>query len=192
MELVVRGGVIVDRRLAELEDDRVATIYAAQLDRLVALGCLLTGNPADAEDLAQEVFTDLIRRSRVEPGFLREPSWPWLRLAMVRLAMRRRHQVAAELRRMMRAYQPPVEAQWSEESLGYLAAISRLPARMRACVVLFYQEDLSTAQVAETLHCSTKTVENQLREGRRRLAAELRLADAAPVAGRRENHAQRS
>jgi hypothetical protein len=109
MDLVVSGGAIVDMGLRELEDDRVASIYTTQIDRVVALGCLLTGNPAEAEDLAQEVFTGVIRRSRKEPGFLHEPTWPWLRLAVVRLAMRRRRQLAAELRRMMRTYQPTSE-----------------------------------------------------------------------------------
>ena len=189
---VVSGGAIVEMGLQELEDDRVASIYATQIDRVVALGCLLTGNPTEAEDLAQEVFTGVVRRSRKEPGFLREPSWPWLRLAMVRLAMRRRRQLAAELRRMMRTYQPRGDGPWAGESLDYVAAISRLPARMRACIVLFYQEDLSTEQVAGTLGCSAKTVENHLREARRRLAVALRLDDDPRMHGMRENDAQPS
>ena len=176
----------------EVKDERVAAIYAAHIDRVVALGCLLTGNPNDAEDLAQEVFTGIVRRNHVEPGFLRDPAWPWLRLAVVRLAMRRRRQLAAELRRLIRTYQPPADGPWSGESLDYVAAMSRLPARMRACAVLFYQEDLSTAQVADTLGCSAKTVENQLREARRRLALAFRLDDEAWAPGTRENHARPS
>jgi RNA polymerase sigma-70 factor (ECF subfamily) len=179
MDLVLDMGG--DRRmpLQELEDERVAAVYATQIDRVVALGCLLTGNPSEAEDLAQEVFTGIVQRSRREPGFLREPTWPWLRLAMVRLAMRRRRQLAAEVRRMMRLYQLPADEPWAGDSLDYVAAIKRLPARMRTCVVLFYQEDLSTAQVAETMGCSAKTVENQLRDARHRLATALRLDDGA-------------
>lgn len=192
MDLVVSGGALVDMAVDDLKDERVAAIYAAQIDRVVALGCLLTGNPSEAEDLAQEVFTGIVRRSRREPGFLREPVWPWLRLAVVRLAMRRRRQLAAELRRMIRNYQPPGDGPWAGESLDYIAAISRLPARMRACTVLFYQEDLSTVQVAGTLGCSAKTVENQLREARRRLALALRLDDDPWMSGTRENHARPS
>ena len=176
-------------RVQSVGDDQVAGIYASQIDRVVALGCLLTGNPAEAEDLAQEVFTGIVRRMCREPGFLHEPAWPWLRLAMVRLAMRRRRQLAAEVRRMILTYQPPDDGLRAGESLDYIAALSRLPARMRACVVLFYQEDLSTAQVAEALRCSPKTVENQLREARHRLARALRLDDTTPAARRRENHA---
>ena len=41
--------------------------------------------------------------------------------------------------------------------------------RMRATVVLFYAEDLSTSEVAAHLDCSPRTVENQLRLARQRL-----------------------
>ena len=181
MDPVVGGGAIAVMRAQEIEDARLASIYATQIDRVVALGCLLTGNPAEAEDLAQEIFTGIVRRSRREPGFLHEPTWPFLRLAMVRLAMRRRRQLAAELRRMVFTYQPPADGSLADETLDYLAAVSHLPARMRACLVLFYQEDLSTSHVADTLGCSAKTVENQLREARHRLAMTLSL-DKDPVA----------
>lgn len=63
---------------------------------------------------------------------------------------------------------------------------------MRACVVLFYQEDLSTAQVAGTLGCSAKTVENQLREARRQLAVALELDEQPGPSGMRGNDAQPS
>ena len=179
-------------RPQEFENDRLASIYATQIDRAVALGCLLTGNPAEAEDLAHEVFTGIVRRTRREPGFLREPAWPWLRLAMVRLATRRRRQVAAELRRMVFTYQPPVDGPLADATLDYLDAVSRLPARMRACVVLFYQEDLSTTQVADTLGCSAKTVENQLREARHRLAVTLRLGEDPVASAVKETDAQPS
>jgi DNA-directed RNA polymerase specialized sigma24 family protein len=48
---------------------------------------------------------------------------------------------------------------------------------MRATVVLFYGEDLSTAQTAAALKCSPRTVENQLRAARRRLADQMQWAD---------------
>ena len=192
MDPAVGGGATAVMREQEIEDARLASIYATQIDRVVALGCLLTGNPAEAEDLAQEIFTGIVRRSRREPGFLHEPAWPFLRLAIVRLAMRRRRQLAAELRRMVFTYQPPADGSLADETLDYLAAVSRLPARMRACVVLFYQEDLSAAQVADTLGCSAKTVENQLREARHRLTMTLSL-DKDPVASAvKETDAQRS
>jgi DNA-directed RNA polymerase specialized sigma24 family protein len=43
--------------------------------------------------------------------------------------------------------------------------------------VLFYGEDLSTAQTARAMGCSPRTVEIQLRAARRRLATQMRWDD---------------
>jgi RNA polymerase sigma factor (sigma-70 family) len=58
---------------------------------------------------------------------------------------------------------------WDRQSIDVVRALRRLPPRMRTCAVLAYFEDQSTEVVAATLGCSTKTVENQLRESRHRL-----------------------
>ena len=63
------------------------------------------------------------------------------------------------------------DGSWSSDTIDFITAIQTLPDRMRACVALFYGEDLSTADVAATIGCSEKTVENQLRTARSRLAA---------------------
>jgi RNA polymerase sigma factor (sigma-70 family) len=44
---------------------------------------------------------------------------------------------------------------------GLLRALRRLPPRQRACVVLRYFNDLSVAQTAELLGCTTGTVKSQ-------------------------------
>lgn len=145
------------------------TVYHREFGRLAALGTLLSGDRAAGEDLAQEVFLRALRRDQVEPGHLREPAWPWLRLAMVRLAATRRARIGAELKRLARVYERPRE-NWPAETGDCLRALAALPPRMRACAALFYQEDMSTAEVARTLGCSEKTVENQLARARTRLA----------------------
>jgi DNA-directed RNA polymerase specialized sigma24 family protein len=48
---------------------------------------------------------------------------------------------------------------------------------MRACIVLAYLEDRTVIEIAASLSCSPKTVENQLREGRRRLRVALSQED---------------
>ena len=145
-------------------------VYHREFGRLAALGALLAGDSGAGEDLAQEVFERALRREAREPGHLREPAWPWLRLTLVRLAGTRRARISAEVRRLSRVYERPREEHWPAETLDCLRALSCLPARMRACAVLFYQEDMSTAEVARTLGCSEKTVENQLARARTRLA----------------------
>ena len=75
--------------------------------------------------------------------------------------------------RLARVYERPRHEEWTPDALDFMNALAALPTRMRACVVLFYCEDLPTAHVAETLGCSPRTVENHLRAARQRLAGSL-------------------
>ena len=157
----------------------IEAVYHREFGRLAALGTMLTGDRTAGEDLAQEVFERALRGDARQPGHLREPAWPWLRLALVRLAGTRRTQLAAELRRLVRLYERPRAEHWPADTADCVAALAALPARMRACAVLFYQEDMSTDEVARTLGCSAKTVENQLARARARLAQALATEEVA-------------
>ncbi|HEV3232371.1 MAG TPA: sigma-70 family RNA polymerase sigma factor [Candidatus Dormibacteraeota bacterium] len=166
----------------DVETNRLARIYAAEIARLVALGRLLTGDPASGEDLAHDVFLQATRKSRESPGYLREPAWPWLRTALVRAAGRRRRRALDEIRRLVSSYERPrEEAELPDAVIDCVAALRRLPPRMRACAVLHYVEDLGVNQIAVMLECSPRTVENQLSTARLRLAPML-ADDAEPGA----------
>jgi RNA polymerase sigma factor (sigma-70 family) len=157
-------------------DGPLGRVYAAEISRAIALAMLLTGSAAAAEDLAHDVFVDAIARDRREPGFLRDPAWPWLRLAITRRALRWRQRMSREMDRLIHAYEAGDDS-WDPAHLDLLAALRRLPPRMRACVVLHYQEDLPAADVAIALGCAERTVEAQLYQARKRLATELRRSD---------------
>ena len=58
-------------------------------------------------------------------------------------------------------------------NLDLLAAIAALPPRQRAVVLLRHVEDLSTAEVAEVLHCSEGTVKSQAHHARTALQRQL-------------------
>jgi RNA polymerase sigma factor (sigma-70 family) len=154
-------------------------VYAAEIQRLVALGTVLSGESAAGEDLAHDAFLQLVQRVQREPDYLRGPAWPLLRTMVVRLAMQRRRAWARELRRLARAWQPAPSEGWepSVAVVDWHTALQSLPPRMRATVVLFYGDDLSAAQTAAVLGCSPRTVETQLRTARRRLAAQMQWAD---------------
>ena len=156
--------------------------YVQLRPRLVGLGRLLTREAHAGEDFAQEAFLRLLRAAERDPLYVREPVWPLLRTTLVRLAIQRRRTLLNEARRLVKLYERPSQ-EWTEPTLDYSAALATLPARMRACVALFYGDDMSTADVAVALGCSTKTVENQLRAARQRLAPRLR--ELATVEGGR-------
>jgi RNA polymerase sigma factor (sigma-70 family) len=162
-----------------VESAALDDVYAAEIQRLVALGTVLTGDGAAGEDLAHDAFLQLVQRVRRDPDYLTGPAWPLLRTMVVRLALQRRRAWAREVRRLARVWQPAPSEVWepSVATLDWHSALQMLPPRMRATVVLFYGEDLSTAQTAAALGCSPRTVEIQLRAARRRLAAQMRWDD---------------
>jgi len=152
-------------------DTRVARIYESEIGRLTALGHLLTGDPSAAEDLAQDVFIDLLTELRADADYLQGPPWAWLRTAMVHQAAKRFRFGVREVGRLMRLYEErPMDESWSETTIDYQRALAQLPPRMRACAVLAFSEDMTQAQIAEVLGCSVRTVETQIRYAKPRLA----------------------
>lgn len=162
----------------------LARVYAAEIERLVALGRMLTGDVQAGEDLAHEVFLKAAGQLSRTPGYLRDPAWPWLRTALVRASVDWRRRALREMQRLARAYQRPIDRGMPDGALDCVAALQLLPPRMRACAVLTFGEDLSVAATAEVLGCSPRTVENQLREARRRLALLLADEDTPREGGR--------
>lgn len=173
------AGAVVHGESVALDD-----VYAAEIGRLVALGTVLSGGAASGEDLAQDAFLQLAQRIAREPDYLRAPAWPLLRTMVVRLALQRRRAWAREVRRLARAWQPSPSESWEPNVavIDWHSALQSLPPRMRATVVLFYGEDLSTAQTASALGCSPRTVEIQLRTARQRLCAQMRWNDTEETA----------
>ncbi len=52
-------------------------------------------------------------------------------------------------------------------------AVDKLPEKLRVCVLLFYMEELSVAQVAKTLKLPEGTVKSRLYQARKLLEKEL-------------------
>ncbi|MDX5460074.1 SigE family RNA polymerase sigma factor [Micromonospora tulbaghiae] len=129
---------------------------------------LLTGDHQLAEDLLQSALARTYRHwRRIRDG---DPE------AYVRRVMY--HQQVSWWRRrrvVERLDATPAErggGDHSEETalrLSVVAALRRLTARQRAVVVLRYYEDLTEAQVAETLGCSVGTVKRHGHDAVRRL-----------------------
>src|SRR5438094_780346 len=122
--------------------DRLRAVYEAEVRRAAALGRTLTGDLQTGEDLAQEAFLIAARKLLADPEYLRDPVWPWLRRVVTRLALQRRRRLAREALRLTRLYDCEPPRPDSDARIDYEHALDSLPARMRACVALFYGEDL--------------------------------------------------
>lgn len=123
----------------------------------------LTPNAADAEDLLQTALTktylawDRIADHRAVDGYVRRT------LVNTRTSQWRKRKVdefsTDELPEPHAGGAPDLPEQQAQRD-ALLRAISRLPPRQRAMVVLRYYEDMSEAQTAEVMGVSIGTVKS--------------------------------
>jgi RNA polymerase sigma-70 factor (sigma-E family) len=136
------------------------SFLSAHLDSLVRTAFLLVGSHHGAEDLVMEAVSKCLPRWQTITG---DPL-PYVRKAVV-------HEYLSKLRRLRVVRETPT-AELPESAVrdqqdrvvlraDLLAALTRLPRRQRAVVVLRYLDDLSTRQVAELLQITEGTVRSQ-------------------------------
>jgi len=164
--------------------EAIALLYERHYGELVRLAFALTSDWALAEDLAQEAFARTWRGW----GNIRDQqrASAYLRATVVNLAR-------TSVRRMLRerrGWREPSDPEAADlaVSIDLLRALSRLPARKRACVVLRYYLDLSEADTAAALGVSVGTVKSQTAKALQRL--QRLLSDSGTVAVPRPEHHQ--
>lgn len=156
-------------------------LYRAEYTSMVALARAICGDHNHAEDLAQEAFSRAHRHWSKVSGYDRPGAW--VRRVTINLALSRRRRMQRELTMWARsagAGPEPDASDWGDpaERTGgpddeVWLAVSRLSPRQRAVVALFYQQDLSTAEIANALGCSVSTATSHLNQARTRLATML-------------------
>jgi RNA polymerase sigma-70 factor (ECF subfamily) len=143
----------------ELEFDE---FFASTYPAIVRTAALVVGDREVARELAQDAFvTALLRWKRVRTY---EHPQAWVRTVAFRMALR----VKAREPDRGEGVEPVVFDVTPE--LDVVRAIAQLPRMQRAAVALHYLDDLSVAQVAETLGCAEATARVHLHRGRQRLA----------------------
>lgn len=138
-------------------DQRLSDLYAAHAAGVRRMAYVITGDREEAEDLLQEAFIRLGGRLLT----LREPerATGYLYRTVINLShdhgrrLRRDREIRKRLRRELPA---PTHDVGGED--GVWSALLRLPIRHRAVLFLRYYMDLSEAQTAGLLNCSTSAV----------------------------------
>lgn len=130
----------------------------------------MTGNWADAEDVAQEAFLRLHRRGI---NFEHEGACAaWLFRVTVNLCVDRARSKRATFELQDLESQVPTAEQDAireQEKRRLMAALAQLPPKERAAVVLREIEGLSSEEVAEILGSSSGTVRSQVANAIKRL-----------------------
>ncbi len=169
-----------DTRAADFDE-----FYGAAARRIVRHAYALTGNIADAQDIAQEAFA----RAWQHWGSVRSCDSPeaWVRRVATNLAtsrFRRERTARAAARQLIADDVPTISA----DTVALVAGLRTLPERQRVVLVLHYLADLPVSQVAAELSVPVGSVKAWLSRGREALAAAVRetatgLTDDCPVSG---------
>jgi RNA polymerase sigma-70 factor (sigma-E family) len=150
---------------------------------LLRTAYLLTGDRGHAEDIVQTALLQVARKWRRIRG---EPA-PYARRAVINLAKndwRRRFRRPNESTATVEpGYAPPESDVLLQQVL--LRAVTDLPVRQRAVLVLRYFQDLSIEQTADALGCSTGTVKSQTHHA----LSKLREALGDPADLKENDHA---
>jgi RNA polymerase sigma-70 factor (sigma-E family) len=141
------------------ETEGYAALVAARAPALLRLAVMLTGDPAEAEDLLQAT---LLRAQRHADRIaaMAAPA-AYLRTALV-------HEHVSGLRRLARRVRTSAieghEAAAVDETAAFdlrdatWRLLATLPRQQRAVLVLRFYEDLPDREIAQTLGCSEPTV----------------------------------
>jgi len=175
--LIYPSEISVARRADLARDDVLAELFDAHYAPLCRLAYVILGDAQLAEEMVMEALLKIFK------GFGRirdlDRADIYLRRTVVNLCRSRIRRKAIEMRvnaSVLRSEErkgPDWDPELHETSRIVWDAVRRLPERQRACVVMFYYEDLPEAQIAEIMDCSVGTVKSQLSKARAKLESWL-------------------
>jgi RNA polymerase sigma-70 factor (ECF subfamily) len=154
-------------------------LFSAHYCRVLLAAYRITGNMADAEDVAQGVFLRL--RSQDEAVLRNEASYLYRAAINGALDLRRRQRIAGadpleaaeELQSSRPADSPDTNSSRRETQHLLRQAISELPARAAEMFTLRYLEELGNREIARMMGTSQAVVAVTLHNARSRLKKRL-------------------
>ncbi|MBO5898806.1 MAG: sigma-70 family RNA polymerase sigma factor [Clostridia bacterium] len=158
--------------------DEVVRYYSPMIYRIALTK---TKSTHDADDIFQEVFLKLVMREK--PFETEEHRKAWL--IRVTINCCNSHFVAPWRKNVdsmedvlleQIADDEPVPGT-EEERVDVYAEVMKLPEQMREVVLLFYYEDMSIREIAETVGTSEVNVKKRLSRARQKLKLELENED---------------
>jgi RNA polymerase sigma factor (sigma-70 family) len=153
-----------------------AQFFGREYARLARACLMLTGSPADAEDLAQEALARVYARWD-EVGVMDSPEGYLFRTA-VNLNRKRLRSLVVRARHLRQPVGHGDELDVAEERLDVLRAVAALPAGQREALVLVEWLDFDTGEVADLLGIAEASVRGRLHRARRTLRQRFGGSDA--------------
>ncbi len=152
-------------------------LVARKLPRVLALAYRTLGDPAEAEDVAQEAMLKVWRHAPGwRPGKARFDTWLHrvaLNLCYDRLRRRREQPMADLPERVDPGFGPDRGLRAADVGRRVAAALQALPERQRDALVLCHYQELGNIEAAEVMGVSVEALESLLSRGRRSLRGAL-------------------
>lgn len=175
--------------MSEISDEALLVLYAngdrmasralssRLVPRVLALASRLLGDPAEAEDIAQEA---MLRLWKVAPDWRQGEAkvMTWLYRVASNLCtdrLRKRRGVGLDEINEPKDDMPNVDDQMiaKDRAAALQTTLGELPERQRQAVVLRHIEGLANPEIAEIMDLSVEAVESLVARGKRALAQQL-------------------
>lgn len=158
-----------EKRMGETKE-RLEQIFRDYYQLIYRVAFSQVKNHADAEDITQEVFLKIIRHDMRYQSMEHEQAW------IVRVTVNLcRDLLKSKWHRTSVSMEHVSEAQrgscknFTEIQDDMMWAVLQLPEKYRNCLYLFYYEDYSIKEIAQSLEMPENTVKTNLKRGRQAL-----------------------
>lgn len=163
------------RRAAQGDQEAFSELVRRHQAALFHLAYRILGERETAEDVVQETF---LRAWKVLPRYdPARPFAPWLKKIAINLCLnllkRRFPSLSAPREAASNDQTPEVTAIQREQEHSVHTAILSLPPRYRVVIELRHFQDMTYAEIAQTLHCPLSDVKSNLFRARRLLLEKL-------------------
>jgi RNA polymerase sigma-70 factor (ECF subfamily) len=165
------------QRIAIGDTAAVSVLVSRKLPRLLSLARRMLGDPAEAEDVAQETLMRTWKQAaQWVPGKARIDTWMHrvaLNLCYDRLRRRRDSVSTDDVELLDPADSAVARIEQSQAAQRLQQALSALPERQREAIVLSYYQEMSNMEAATLMGVSVEALESLLARARRTLRQTL-------------------
>lgn len=154
-------------------------LYAQYYDRLYRTACMITGNQADGEDVAQETFIKMYLHCAELKKDEQFRYWLYRILNRTAWQLSKKHsreqpkEQILELADTSAADSPVVHVLKHERDQAIIEAVRKLEYRQRTVIILHYYNGLGTKEIARIMECVEGTVKSRLFAARKNLKSLL-------------------
>jgi RNA polymerase sigma-70 factor (ECF subfamily) len=171
-------------RAQQGDEEAFAALYEMHKRRVYSLCLRMTGNTAEAEDLAQEAFLQLFRKISTFRGESAFSTWLHrLAVNVVLMHLRKKGLQQVSLDEVDSSQDEPIKRDYGDndrrlmgsiDRIGLSRAIAELPPGYRTVFVLHDIEGYEHNEIAEIMNCSVGNSKSQLHKARMKLRDWLR------------------